>query len=136
MPGRLSRRYRRPDTAAGAGSLPTARSTWTVPNPAPMKVWNRPGVSPSPLVMESSVTVDRLDDVPPGGDQLVRGQDHPALGRVGSLVPGADIGLVHAQDVHELNARDLVDDPEQLALVERAPQRPALGGPGGRAADQ
>src|SRR6185312_10373078 len=102
-----------------------------------MKVWNRPGVSPSALVMgPSSLTVRSLDDVAAGRDQLVGGEDHPAVSGLGRLLAGTHVGLVHPQDVHELDSGDCVDDPEQLALVERAPQRPALGGTGGRASDE
>src|SRR6185437_5308600 len=137
MPGRLSRRYRRPETAGGGGSVPTARSICTVPKPPPMNVWNRPGVSPSPFAMGvSSLTVRCLDDVATGGDQLVGRQHQTAVGGLGSLLAGADVGLIHPQDVHELDSGDRVDDPEQLALVERTSQRPALGWPCRRAPDQ
>ena len=59
-----------------------------------------------------------------------------ALGRLRRLLAGADVRLVHPQDVHELDAVDPVDDSEQLALVQRAAEGPAVRRPPGRAADQ
>ena len=60
-----------------------------------------------------------------GGDQLVGLEHDVAAGRLGRLLARQQVRLVDAQDLHELDAVDRVHDPVQLALVERAAERPA-----------
>ncbi len=62
-----------------------------------------------------------------GGDQLVGLEHDVGPGRLGRLLAGREVRLVDAQDLHELDAGDRVDDAVQLALVERAAERPAAG---------
>ena len=57
-------------------------------------------------------------------------------GRLGRLPPAHEIGAVHAQQPHVLDARDLMHDAVQLALVERAAELPAVAVVAGRAADE
>ena len=59
-----------------------------------------------------------------------------AAGRLRVLLAGREVGLVDAQDLDELDALDLADDPEELALVERAAELPAVAEALGRAADE
>ena len=54
----------------------------------------------------------------------------------GCLLPGPQLGLVHAQDLHELDAVDRVHDLVELALVEHPAERPAVPRAGGVAADE
>jgi hypothetical protein len=52
------------------------------------------------------------------------------------LLARANVGLVDAKDLHELDAVDRMHDLVKLALVEHAAERPAIGGTGGVAADE
>ena len=51
------------------------------------------------------------------------------------LLAGGEVGR-KAEDLDELDALDLADDPVELALVQRAPELPALAEAVGRAADK
>ena len=57
-------------------------------------------------------------------------------GGLGRLLAGLEVRLVDAQDLHELDAVDRVHDAVQLALVERAAERPAARRGRRRAADE
>src|SRR4051794_19622259 len=78
----------------------------------------------------------RLDDVLAGREQLVRLQDDVRAARLGGLLARLQVRLVDAQDAHELDAVDGVHDAVELALVERAAERPAAPGAGRVAADE
>src|SRR5689334_16295921 len=110
MAGRCSRRYRRADAAGGgsasAGSRP-ARCMTTVAR----------GWVGRPSVATSHLPVRGLHDVRPRGDELVAGDLEVRPERLGVLLAGDEVGLVDAQDLHELDPRHLVDDAEELALV-------------------
>src|SRR5262249_50193795 len=67
-----------------------------------------------------------LDDVRPGGDQLVLADLEVAAGGLGILLPGRQVGLVDAEDLDELDPVDLADDAVELALVQRAAELPAV----------
>ena len=77
-----------------------------------------------------------LDDVSPGREQLVGLERDVASGGLGGLLAGSHLGLVDAEDLHELDAVDGVHDLVELALVEHAAERPAVAGAGGVAAGE
>ena len=69
------------------------------------------------------------DDVSAGRQQLVGLERDVAAGGLRRLLAGPNVGLVDAQDLHELHAVHRVDDLVQLALVEEPAERPAAPGP-------
>src|SRR5215213_161875 len=112
-----------------------------VPKPAPMKVLNSPEspLEETPLPVSDTglvLPVGGFDDVLAGGHQLIRLQHDVRAGGLGGLLPRLEVRLVDPQDLHELDAVDGVHDAVQLALVERAAERPAGAGAGRVSADE
>ena len=130
-----TRGWRRP---RGRPSARPRAGSACVPKPAPEKVLYSPFAVAVGAVRHPGLVlpVRRLDDVLAGGDQLVGLEHDVRPGRLGRLLAGHEVRLVDPQDLHELDAVDGVDDPVQLALVERAPERPAVAGAGRVAADE
>ena len=70
------------------------------------------------------------------GDQLVGLERQEAAHRLRLLLAGDEVGLVHTQDLDEVDALHGVHDAVQLALVERAAELPAGADALERAADE
>src|SRR4051794_31442027 len=77
-----------------------------------------------------------LDDVLGRRDQLIRLEGQEAAHRLRLLLAGDDVGFVHAEDLHEVDAVYGVHDAVQLALVEGAAEFPAAADPLERSPDE